>query len=608
MPFNDNDPFAGVDFNTPLPVVTADDMSTILKSFNAQGMPLVNNVSGPSSIKLNVAAVNENTADTGVVGYRDSKGQANFTNVARDPATNKEVKLGQGTVPANDSPVLGQPNEMAGQPAPINTPNGINSILASLASVQDAGAARGLFSSFQEAAAKEQVRLQTEALTFAQQKIGIPGLEKNLAQVEATDKASIGWYPGIGDSPVTQKARTELNLARGYADTEAKRLLENNLSYKLLAKNVVQAEKEMQRVQAAITKKEQLEDRKSQLADNRTLQNDEWNRRKEYQEAQEAESISATQLARIQFFSAQDFVGEANPRVKAYKLLKGNKDKEFQAAVNAADGELPVMALRGNGYAETLVLSEESKKTGMPQAQVKAQLDAMRKVMSDPKFEETVINQRFKSEKDGKTLAATEKGRLQAMKLNPTEKEKFTEEKARMAFEWMQQKKTQTYINDTTSWNSIDPVFKAAQDKALKTTGSTDLNSTLVAYLGDLTGPERLQKLGEFEAIARSAAKRHEGSMFGMPDYRAAGKMIAAYGVEEGIFKKWLAAMGAKSFNAQTGLLIGGPQMASVGALWDLSDKISPSRAIRTAFEPNGIFAPDKTAINPLTNKPFGEE
>lgn len=561
------DPFAGVSFDSPTPSVSADDLTTILKSFGPSDTAFTSVASGGQA---GIDRVNKNSTETGAVAYKDSKGQTVLTNVARNPLTNKEEKIGAG---APASPSSNIPT--------VKAPLALTNILDNLSKVSDAGAARGLFATFQEAAAVEQIRIESEAIAHAQTKLGVPDLQKKLAEAEAADKADPAWYPGIGDSPITMKMRTELDQARGYADQESKRFLGTNLSYKMLGNQVKQAEAEMVRIQRKLDRAENVED-------NIKIRNSEREAFKRNEEAEAAEGITSTTLARIQVLNGTDFVEETNPQTRAFKILKTNKNPDFVKAVQAEGAELPMLAIKGNPFAKRLVISEEATNTGMPVAQVEAQLAKVQEILAKPKLLGKAFEKQLGEIQTQLTLSSGD----------PARKQQLGDERIKLAMSAIALQKTANYLGDTGSWDSIDPAFRAAMDKAAKTTGKRTMEDTLAAYLGDSTGPEYLQKLAEFDKIARMAAQKHEKSMFGMPDYRVAGKLIATYAVEKGTFRKFLEQTGKIKFSLPE---LGNDTIRSGQA------GMLPAALDMFGRTVQGMGQPDVSVINPATGKPFGE-
>ncbi len=252
------------------------------------------------------------------------------------------------------------------------------------------------------------------------------------------------------------------------------------------------------------------------------------------------------------------------------------------------------MALKGNAYASSIVMSQEAANTGRSEKEIKADLDSMKKMMDNPKFVETALKQRFGNDK---AALAKEMGNFQGGALDPNKKLAIDDRTVRLAFETVQRMKTQKFIGDVSSWGSTDPEIQKAMDQSAKTTGKRDITNTLAAFLGDSTGAEKIQKLQVFDKLARTAAMKHAKSEFGMPDYSEAGKIIATYAVEQGLFKKFMAEVAKTKIPNQI------PANAGIPGLF-----AETGRQALSAFPDIGdMFKTTPTPINPDTNKPFGE-
>lgn len=84
--------------------------------------------------------------------------------------------------------------------------------------------ARTRFAAFKAASiAIARRRAETEA--------GVTMLEKQLAEGLVADRASVGWYQGIGDSPPTAATRVALLKAREFASASTEHYLQVDVEY-----------------------------------------------------------------------------------------------------------------------------------------------------------------------------------------------------------------------------------------------------------------------------------------------------------------------------------------------------------------------------------------
>lgn len=601
----------------PASVVTGDEIVRLLSPGN--GLSLFKDVvTTKADTKGGADRVNKNTANTGAVAYKDDKGQTVLTNVAKD-ASGKEVPIGSIT-----PSVSTQQGKAQATLSSMEAPLVLTSILDKLGKVQDASEARGIFASFQEAAAREQVNIETQALQMAQAKLGISALEQTVMKSEATDKVSIGYYPGIGDSPITQKARAELMAARGFADKEQQRILSGNLHYKILGNQLKQAEAEMTRVQKVAESKARIQEQREMLGVNRTLANEEWDRRntanekdKEEQEKRkqlaEAEGYTDVQRRRIQALNMGELGGLdlslESTKIKLAQVSKRNSaDKNFKAAILAEGADLPALALKGNAFAKTLTIAEESKNTGLSTDQVEQALIDMQKLMSSKNFlEDAIKNLGTDQSPDARKQAIAEvQGLKAASTVDPSKAAALNDVKIRFAMQQVQANKTARFLEDVSSWQSTDPRMQIAVKKASIVSNTKDIESVLAAYLTDtnwvpLTGKEYLTAMSQFRKNMHDAAQKHKGSMFGMPDYRSAEVLIAKKSVESGVFRKML------GLSEKARPVIDAMGRAASGDMQTIGSAIHDSaagRAVRSFILGEGW---DKAPIDEATGKPFGE-
>ena len=499
--------FGDVSFNTPLPSVNEDEVLAMLSPAPTAAVNLAVDQQRPLSERTKGGAerVNANSASTGVTATKDANGRVTLSNTAAaspSPTPKPEIKISE-------------------------VPNTVANLLNQLKTATDIDTARGVYSTFQSAAVAEITKLEQQALTFANNKLGIPQLEINVRAAEASNKASIGYYPGIGDAPNTVEAKRQLAQARTFADNEMKSFLTTNLSYNMLKNVTAQATAEFNRVQ-------KIADRKANLADNKTSRTDERQANKEEDDARKAEGMSPVQLARVQALTPgiTNIDDGVDPKVKAYKVYLNNKNPKFRAAVDAQGAELPILAVQDNEFAADLVIAEESAKTGFPTEQVKAQLTLLRNMANSNELIDKAIARENKADPK---KAREEQAKMKLSMSDPNKKVEVTAQRVRLAMQELQAKRTEVFLGDLSSWNSADPELLLAIDTSKKTTSNAMFDNVMTAYIGDKTGPEAIARASQFRSLMNTAANRYKDSMFGMPSY-AEGEAMIAKRVSEGRF------------------------------------------------------------------------
>ena len=585
--------------------------------------------------------VNANTKATGVTAYKDAKGRTTLTNErvidvpvtpADKPYTDAEFNRanpltdGRMTNPiplnAPASQTMGQPGAVRG----IDTPLDMFTALAKLRSTTDATQAAVMFEAFQQASVQQQARLEQQAVAFAEQKVGVKNLERMLMEAEQADKADPKWYPGIGDSPITQKQRSELNVARGVAITEAKNFLATNETYKSLAVTSKTAEHELNRITRLADQRTTAElnrEAQSEISKQRQDEtNAEYERRKQEAREQEAEGISAKQLQRIQMLNQGDFVGldpnSIDAKVKAMALVKKNKSKDFNEAVAAEGTDLPVLALKGNAFARSLVMAEEAAATGRSQEEVARDIDALQKKMQEPKFAQSVLENRYGKGEKNKKERQEALGIFTATNFDPAKKNEATTAKAQMAMEYMAHLKTAKFVGDVGTWamQAVDPVIRSeielATTSARKTTGRADIEHTLIAFLGNTEGPARAAKGSAFLKAMELSARQHEKSVFGMPNYREGSAIVVKHMQDSGFFRTWMQKIGALEVGSDmsAGLLAGagvGVVAATAGAPVTLAAGIGAGTYMLGRAFVKPLLTDATPLIDPATGRPFGE-
>ena len=521
-------PFENVSFDeTPQGVspmesgsVSSDDLTSVLLStvrpINSPFLPKVDSSAG-------VDRVNANTGNTGVIGYKDSKGQAVLTNVAKDPLTGQDKKLPVLLQPSPNGTSYSQVDKdnLPTQKADISS--AVQGAIATISKAKTYEEGLGIYRNLVESIATQKAGLETQATTFAENKLGIPVLMDQLNQARQADKADPQWYPGIGDSPITQKITEELRLTRGMVTKEAADYLSNNPTYNGLQNHLKIGELSLNNLGSIISKERQVDLARESANINRTAaQQDRTEDRaakKEENLIQIYDNLSPRQIAAIETLNRDKLEGlDPTSNVRKMSLAGlaiGNKDKAYQAAITAeGPQQLLSLSLQGNKWANTLLMEQEGNAIGTPPAQIRMQMQQLNEILRDPNLALKVLSSRPGADpKAAKTAAANHNADL-----NSTDKKgEATAARVGYAIEWMTRERTKAFATNVNTWESTDPLMKTAIAEASKTTGKPSMENVLAAYLGDSAGKERISKANDFKNHLHNAALKYKDSAFGMP-------------------------------------------------------------------------------------------
>lgn len=540
------------------PGILNDDVVRVLNGMNPRGLASIAFTpvsAAPKQVQGGTAAgidrVNNSDREMyqkdGVIAYKDKNGRAVLTNMDGP----KE------DVPDRKIPAVFKPIPPSNEVQKPDTPLPIFEQLNKLRVAGDVETARGIWTSLQESLVAEQSRLETEAFKFAENKLGLPNLMRELEMARQADRADPLYVPGMGDSPITRKIVDDMTQLRVLADREAKGFLTNNASYRSALTAIKTGEDLIKRAEQKAEREENL-----RLQKELTLHNADVNRRltsiqREEDRAAKAdqiaveqfEGLSANQLARLNILHVNDLANykditdDTRKKVKVMSLiLRESKNKQFQEVMNAEnDQQLLSYALQGNEKAKTVAVANEAARRGITAKEVEEEITALQRKLTDPKLAMEVLGKRMKPEE-----AKLQVGQMQAAmhSLDPNKKLEINQQRVTLLMEWAADQRTNQFLNDVRSWRMTDPGFQSAIDRSVKTTGGkADIQNVMAAYLEDATGTERLARLEEFRKQIKNAAAKYDGSIFGMPDYRKAEALVVSEIANKGIFAEMIRAV-----------------------------------------------------------------
>lgn len=542
-------PFANVSFQqlgpSPVESVSADDITRVLIGMNPKPLGAVDG--GTSE---GIARVNANTAETGVVAYRDKKGQAVLTNVARDPITNQEKPIA-----ALFKPTQGEQSTSAQTPTYVGDGENRVGLFDAFKKLQNATSseeAEAIYGSLLQSVATEVTRLENEAAKFAENKFGVGQMQSSLNAARQADRADPLWTPGMGDSPITQKIINDLVQLNTAASADAKDFLKRNIGYNSLATLKGNAEREYQRIQRQFERKANKDDARATAeltADinrraNQQIRREDRAERAEEESLQIYQRLTPTQIQRINMLNAGEIEAESDERKKQIRIAQlatgATKNKPMFEAISAeSNQELLTHALKGNGVAKKLIVMEESMRTGKSAEDVSAMIQSLTTRLADRRMPIEVLNRNTKM---GKTEREARMSMLNAAQfdVDPNKKIQVDNIKISLLMEEAQFRIQQQFVSDVSSWGLTDPTMLAAIDKAKKTTSKADIKSVLTAYIGDATDVERGMRLAEFQKALKNAALKQKDSFFGMPNWREAEKIAVQQVVENRWFSGFM--------------------------------------------------------------------
>jgi hypothetical protein len=456
--------------------------------------------------------VNADTGQTGIRAIVDENGKVTLTNL--DDSGGRIQKSGS-VIPTTGQRMV---------------ENNVQNLLDQMRKTTDGATGRALLDQFNNAKVAEETRLYNDAQAQASAKLGLPDMQAQLDAAIAADRADPLYRPGMGDSPITAKIRQAIDTGKGYADAEAKRYLQGNVSFNALqntAKSMEQESLRLTKLDDAKTRRAESQDnrianREDQQADaeyrlrlSKQLSSEEHQRQEQEKLQQKAMSLTNQQKDAIRVLFPEK--ADATDTELAATIDKIPKNSPTRAVVDAADGELPLLATTGNLKAAAVIQAKE-KDLGVDPAVTKDRLRELNKIFNDPNLVKEGLDKSMKGgTKEQKQNALNTL--LQGETLGtPQEKQAAMMQKYNFALAKLNQGIAATYRNHLEQWKVADPSFQLALSKARETTGSTDMANVLAAYVGNASGQERRIKVDNFKLLASGAAKETQDSLLGSID------------------------------------------------------------------------------------------
>lgn len=469
------------------------------------------------------AQVAARTEETGVRAEVGADGKISLTNVSNQVPQYPTADGGQG------------PGQGAIAP---NTPLSVGSLFNKLRATQDVDTARGIAASLREAAAVEQTKFESQALQFANNKLGVPMLEKQLQDAIAADQSDPMYRPGLGDSPITSRIRTAVEDARNKANPEAQRYLAQNAQYATLGATLKNADSEIQRIT-------RIGDRKEALQDQAFIQSENRRQQKEDNLTDMARGLDGVQRQRILLLNPELSAVPADKLdADMVRTIQARKnDKAWNSAFLAPEEALPGLALQGNTYAESIVISKEQANTGTDPTITKARLDNLRILTNNKDFLKKAFEEQFAGDPKAKTKVADAIASFNEKGLTPEGKATNQAIKMQLALDLAKKQTTVNFSNNVGAWKIADPEFQAAVVNARQVTGGAKMEDVLTAYTKDAVGPDLVKRTQAFADYMTQEAQKQEKSIFGQPNYIALRSQIFNKAAK-GPIRQWIEAAG----------------------------------------------------------------
>mgnify|MGYP000311251128 CR=1 FL=1 len=452
-----------------------------------------------------VDRVNARTKETGVTAVIGADGKITMTNLNPDGTVNK------GTGSPNS--VLGDGKGTRTAAVAPNTPLALNAALTKLQSATP-DEARGLMSDITASIAQAQATLEAEALKFGANKFGIPALEQQLVQAQATDKQSYGWYPGIGDSPITQRIRAQIESANVAARQAAGEYLKTNVNAAAL-----NAAKET--ASAAFKRIDRIDQQNEILQGSLKARTMEKKLIKQETDAEVAANLSPVALSRIAILHP---VSRGNPTEAGDwygQKLKTSKGA-IEQVLNASGAQLVTYAMERDPYALAIITAEETKNDPtQTEDKINERLARIRRLADAPDFAKKAAE--FQSAGlTGDAKKAAQQQLAQSITLGKTslsgDKKEAARQRYEIALEMERAAQTSAVVSDMRNIFSVEGPMGAALTEALKITNGAALSDVLTAFVGSANKDEQAARITMFSNFTEQAIKKQGASIFGVPD------------------------------------------------------------------------------------------
>lgn len=446
---------------------------------------------GVANTKGGAARVNQYTKDHGVIATMDEKGRVTLTNL--DPATGKPT-------PQSQKQIYGF------NPMNATTSGNVNELITQIRGAKTREDALSIASSLRTAATSETLRLEQEALKYAENEVGLPALKARLTAAEALDQATPGWQPGFGDSKNTAALRQAVYAAQQQAGPRAKSWLDRNISYRQLQTSIANAEAELSVADKRFATQEGLNARSAERVEQANLM-------REAKDMELYDSLSLQQKAVVGRLMPKE---EAADPIKAarYFSRQARTDKNFAELVQTDPADVPKLALSGNPLARNIIIEDEAARTGQDPAVIAEKMKQARVIAETPAALEKYARIMVQGQPNATQEARKMVGELTALKNGNKEQQAAYKQRIQdVAYTLYKEGRNTEFAGNVGTWG--DSELQPFVQQSLNTTGKADITNVLTAYLGDKTGPQAIAAAQAFKQKAIAAASKYRDSPYG---------------------------------------------------------------------------------------------
>lgn len=500
---------------------------------------------GIVNTQFGVERVNARTSEHGTTATKDAQGRVTLSNVGPD---GRGI---QGTGSPNSVLGNGMGKGKGGMNQPLTgnqqllMPNVSMSLQAAMNSLTDPSttvdAAIGHFANIQQEIALQQTKMQGEAIKFAEAQFGIPDLNAQLQQSLIADKNSPSWYPGIGDSPVTTRIRQAIQSASNDVQITASNYLKANTSFTSLSVTSKSAEMAFKNNEIRNNRKEALTDR----ADLNKANKEEAALQKRVQLGASLPMSAQARLMVIDPTLANTSGDDQLARVGDI-VARSSRDKAMETYLSVPENELPIIAISGNNYAKTALMAAEVK-AGRTATSVQADMDYVASLVTKKDFHQLAVASKYRNTPDDKAMKA-ELATLQNAKAiggDATTKAMNRNVDIKLAMDMKRQEVAAAPVADIRHLVGAETILGDAIKISLAKGNNASIKNVLTAYIGDASGPTRIQKVQEFKSIMDGIGSSQPVSVFGAPSGALIAQAIVEASMPDTLHSVGVPAMGA---------------------------------------------------------------
>lgn len=380
--------------------------------------------------------------------------------------------------------------------------SGIQSQMEAIRHAATPDEAISLYTNLVGQVAADKAKAWDQAYKLAADKIGVTGLESELRQNEALDRADPKWQQFQADSPITAKLRAQLQSARGQVDDVAKTFLAANPTLASL-------DAQMKAIGPLVERQQKM----AETWDTFKAQKQFMSEMKKEEDAQKLLEAASPEILQRAVIVEPSLAGGSPVQImKNLQTMKSSgAAKPKLEAIFADPDQLPAMAIgQRNPAAAKILAAKEAEATGQSISSISDQFKFMDRTLSNPDKMNQLARQVFGSDKQ--SLDQFNQAQKLAKFGNKEEKIAGEAAKVQLLMSSMVRGNENQFMGNVSSWTGYnDPAMKAAIDNAAAVTGKTDMENVVASYLGDSIGLERQAKLDQLRQNIRDSVAAGPG-------------------------------------------------------------------------------------------------